>query len=223
MTRVRPIAFAAVGTALLCNFWVLEDLLAKRNDFSGAWISDLAARSQVYGWRFQLLEVAAGLAIAAFALLLLMREGQRSPLIRRGLWALLAVGVLGAIGGAAPLNCAEALEHACDLSYDPFDVVHTTANLLEIVAAVVAFGLVGLGLTRLDPGGAAGRATLAIGALWLLLTALSGLSYVSGDVDSAKGVAQRGAQVVFGIWLVLLGLSRDPARRRSRSDAGAPL
>jgi hypothetical protein len=207
-----PTALAGLAAALLCNFWVLEDLLAKRNDFSGAWISDLAARSQVYGWRFQLLEIAAGLAVAAFALLLLRREGDRSPMIRRGLWALLAAGVLGAIGGAAPLNCAEALERACDLSYDPFDVIHTTANLLEIVAVVVAFGLVGLGLSRLDPRGAPGRATLAIGALWLLLTALSGLSYVSGDLDSAKGVAQRGAQVIFGLWLILLLI--EPGLRR---------
>jgi hypothetical protein len=222
MPRSRPVVLAAIGTALLCNFWVLEDLLAKRNDFSAAWISDLAARSQVYGWRFQLLEVAAGLAVAGFALLLLRRDSG-SPTIRRGLWALLAVGVLGAIGGVAPLNCAEALERACDLSYDPFDLIHTTANLLEIVAMAVAFTLVGIGLIRLDPRSAPGRVTLAIGALWLLLTLLTGLSYVGVDLDSVKGLFQRADQVVFGAWLVLLGLSRGPARRRSRSDAGAPL
>lgn len=191
---------------MLCNFWLLEDLLAKRNDFSAAWISDLAARSQVYGWRFQLLEVAAGLALAAYALLLLRREGGRSPLIRRGLWALLAAGILAAIGGAAPLNCAEALERACDLSYDPFDVIHTGANLLEIVTLALAFALVGVGLSRLSPPSPLGRATLVIGTAWLLVAALSGLSYIGGDVDSAKGLLQRVDQVIFGVWLVLLGV-----------------
>jgi hypothetical protein len=210
-----PTAPIGVGVALLCNFWVLEDLLAKRNDLSAAWISDLAARSQVYGWRFQILEVAAGLAVAAFALLLLKREGRGSPLLRRGLWVLLAAGVLAAIGGAAPLNCAEALERACELSYDPFDLIHTSANLLEIVTLALAFAFVGIGLTRLFPPGPFGRTTLVVGAAWLLLTALSGLSYLSDDVDSAKGVAQRGAQVVFGVWLVLLGVWASRATAES--------
>ena len=34
-------------------------------------------------------------------------QGDRSPLLRRGLLALLAAGLLAALGGAAPLNCAE--------------------------------------------------------------------------------------------------------------------
>jgi hypothetical protein len=216
----RSILLAGVGAALLCNFWVLEDLLAKRNDLSGAWISDLAARSQVYGWRFQILEVAAGLAVAAFAALLLTREDKRSPLVRRGLWALLAAGVLAAIGGAAPLNCAEALERACDLSYDPFDVIHTSANLLEIVAVALAFALVGVGLTRPSPPSPFGRATLALGALWLALAALTGLSYLSADADSAKGIFQRADQVVFGAWLVLLGIWAATAPRPAPAGPG---
>ncbi|HEV7615718.1 MAG TPA: DUF998 domain-containing protein [Solirubrobacterales bacterium] len=216
-----PVIATGIAAALLCNFWVLEGLLAKRNDLSGAWISDLAARSQVYGWRFQLLEVAAGLAIAALAVLLRRQSGDGSPLLRRGLLALLVAGLLAAIGGAAPLNCAEALERACDLSYDPFDLVHTGANLLEAVALAVAFALIGADLLGLDsvrrlsprgiqatnaPGVALGRATLAIGALWLLLMAASGLAYLVGDLESAKGLFQRGAQLLLGAWLALLAI-----------------
>ncbi len=206
MTRSRPVLLTGIAAALLCNFWVLEDLLAKHSDLSAAWISDLAARSQAYGWRFQLLEIAAGVAIASFAWLLLRREGGRSPLLRRGLLALLAAGVLAAAGGAAPLNCAEALEMACDLSYDPFDLVHTTANLLEAVALAVAFGLIGVGLTRLDPRDARGRVTLAIGAAWLLLMAIAGLGYLIGDLESVKGLFQRGSQLLLGGWLALLAV-----------------
>ena len=194
---------------MLCNFWVLEDVLAKRTDFSGAWISDLAARSQVSGWRFQLLEVLTGLAIVAFALLLLRREGRRSALVRRGLVALIVVGILAGIGGAAPLNCAEALERACDLSYDPFDLIHTSANLLEISALALAFAWVGVGLTRLDPRDRLGRATLTIGAFWLVLILATGLSYLVGDLDSAKGLFQRCSQLLLGGWLVMLGSVTD--------------
>ena len=210
-----PTTIAGLAAALFCNFWVLEGLLAKRNDLSGAWISDLAARSQAYGWRFQLLEVAAGLAIAGFAALLLREAGDRpagagggagdTRLLRRGLLALLAAGALAALGGAAPLNCAEALERTCDLSYDPFDLLHTIANLLEVVALAAAFALVGIGLARTQPR--LSRATLAIGTFWLLLMALAGIGYLVGDVGSAKGLFQRGGQLLLGTWLALLGLS----------------
>ena len=46
-----------------------------RTDLGASWISDLAARCEVYGWRFELLEIVSDLAIAAFALLLLARLG----------------------------------------------------------------------------------------------------------------------------------------------------
>jgi hypothetical protein len=195
---------AGVVVALLSNYWVLEGALAKRTDLSDSWISDLGARSEVFGWRFELLAIVSGLAIAGFALLLLPRLGALSPTIRRGILALFATGLLSAIGGT-PLSCAEGLEAACSLAYDPFDVVHATANLAEIATAAIAFGLVGVGLRGIAAERAAGRATLAIGALWLLLTALTGLSYLSGDVDSVKGLLQRADQLLFGGWLILLG------------------
>jgi hypothetical protein len=209
----RRTALAGVGTALLCNYWVLEELLARRTDLDDSWISDLGARSEVFGWRFQLLAIVSGLAIAAFALLLLPRLGALSPTVRRGVFALVATGVLAAIGGA-PLSCAEGLEASCSLAYDPFDLIHATANLAEIVATALAFGLVGLGLFRLASWREAGRLTLSLAALWLLLTALTGVSYLSADLDSVKGILQRADQLLFGAWLILLGLwaARAPAR-----------
>jgi hypothetical protein len=211
----RTAVLAGVGAAALCNFWVLESLLARRTDTASAWISDLAARSEAYGWRFELLEVASGLAVAAFALLLLRRLGGREATLRRGLGLLLAGGVLTAVGGASPLDCAEAFEASCSLSYDPLDLLHTGANLVEVAVTTLAFALVGVGLTRLDPRGAAGRATLAIGAVWLALTAFSGLGFLLGDVGSVKGLCQRAAQLLFGAWLVALGVwAGDWAGRR---------
>jgi hypothetical protein len=215
---------AGIGAALLCNYWVLEGLLAERTDLSDSWISDLGARSEAFGWRFELLAILSGLAIAGFALLLLPRLGSLSPTIRRGVLALLATGVLAAIGGA-PLSCAEGLESACSLAFDPFDLIHAAANLAEIAATALAFGLIGLGLHRLASERTAGRVTLALGALWLLLTAVTGVSYLNGDVDSVKGLFQRADQVVFGAWLILLGfrVSRQPFRARTRPGAAGPL
>jgi len=216
VSRSRPILYAGVGAALLCNYWVLESLLARRTDIDDSWISDLGARSEVFGWRFELLAVVSGLAIAAFALLLLPRLGTLSPTIRRGVLALFATGVLAALGGV-PLSCAEGLEASCSLEYDPFDLIHGAANFLEIVAATLAFGLIGFGLFQLPPRRSAGRATLILGAAWLLLTAFTGVSYLSADVDSVKGLVQRVDQLLFGAWLVLLGLwasrATAPARR----------
>lgn len=200
----RGIALAGLAAALLCNFWVLESLLARRTDTAATWISDLAARSEVYGWRFELLEVASGVAVATFALLVLRRLGRRSVALRRGFLALAVAGVLTVIGGIAPLECAEALEAACSLDYDPFDLIHAGANLLEIAATALAFGFVARGLRELDPRRRAARLTLAIGAAWLALTLLSGLSYLGVDVDSIKGLCQRGGQVLLGTWLVML-------------------
>jgi hypothetical protein len=211
----RSVVLAGIGTALVCNYWVLEGLLARRTDIDDSWISDIGARSEVFGWRFQLLAIASGLAIAAFALLLLPRLGTLSPTVRRGLLALLGTGVLAAIGGV-PLSCAEGLESACALEYDPFDVIHGAANFLEIGTTALAFSLVGLGFSRLPPRRPAGRATLALGAAWLLLAIVTGVSYLSADVDSVKGIVQRSSQLLFGAWMVLLGLwgSRTGMERR---------
>lgn len=213
MTRPRRFALAGLATGLLANFWLLEDWLAARTDLSDAWISDLAARTQVYGWRFQLLEIAAGLAIAAYAALLLRAtretghpgEPAAPPLLRRGLGFLLAAGALLAVGGAAPLSCAEALERTCDLSYDPFDLVHSTANLLETLSLAAAFALVGTALRDHPTSRRLGSATIAIGAAWLALTLVTGLSYPFDGIDTVKGLCQRAAQVLLGCWLVGLG------------------
>ena len=211
----RAVSSAGIGAALLSNYWVLEGLLAERTDLSDSWISDLGARGEAFGWRFDLLAVISGLAIAGFALLLLPRLGALSPRIRRGILALVASGALAAIGGA-PLSCAEGLEASCSLAYDPLDLLHATANIAEIATAILAFGLIGLGLRRIPAWRRAGLATLAIGAVWLALTAATAVSYLSADIDSVKGVLQRADQLLFGAWLVLLGLWAS--RLVARSD-----
>jgi uncharacterized protein DUF998 len=203
--RAGPIVLAGIGAALINNYWVIEGLLARRTDPTASWISDLAARTEAFGWRFEVLEIASGVAVVAFGLALLPKLGRLSPLVRWGLWALVAEGVLTIVGGAAPLSCAESLDPSCSLNYDTVDVVHAAADILSSVATVLAFGWLYLGLIRISTRRGAAQATLAIGVVWLALTLATGVSYANGDVDAVKGLLQRAGQVAFGIWLVLLG------------------
>jgi hypothetical protein len=220
----RSIALAGLGAGLLCNYWVLEAWLSERSDLAGSWISDLATRSEATGWRFVALGVLSGLAVATFALMLLRQRGERSPTLRRGLLALLAAGALIAIASAAPLSCPEGLEPSCSLEYDALDLVHSSVTLAESAATALAFALVGLGLLRLPRGRAGGRATLLLGALWLLLTLLTAVTYASADIDSVKGLLQRGGQILFGGWLALLGVSGAGAvvQQRAGPALGRP-
>jgi Protein of unknown function (DUF998) len=217
--RPRTIALAGVAAAVLCNYWVLEGLLADRYDLDSSWISDLATRSESSSWRFIALGVVSGLAIVGFALLLVRPLGGRSRTLRLGVNALLATGVMVVVASAAPLDCAEGLEPTCSLSYDPLDVIHAAATTGEIIATILAFLLLGMGLNqarvrphpryarmRTDSAITAGVVTLALGAVWLLLTALTGVTYLGDVIDGVKGLLQRADQVLFGAWLILLGL-----------------
>jgi Protein of unknown function (DUF998) len=207
---------SAVAAALLCNYWVLEGLLADRTNFDGSWISDLSTRSEGSGAIFVALGVASGVAVAGYALVLLAGPlGERRPWLRRGLLALLAAGATIVIASAAPLSCAEGLEASCTLKEDGLDVVHSVATGAEIVATVLAFAFAGWGLRRADrlsPSGlqtlgglrGVGAFTLVLGALWLALTIVTGVSYLSHGVDELKGAFQRVDQVVFGGWLLAL-------------------
>ncbi len=237
MNRIRPIALAGFGAALLSNYWLLEWWLSERSDTPRSWISDLATRSEATGERFQLLALLSGLAIAAFALLLLRRTAAGSPqprarMLRRGLAALLAAGAFATVAGASPLSCPEGIEPSCTLAEDPLDVIHALATGGEIVATVLAFLLIGFALH--PPGGrhlspyrrqmattrwSVGRVTLGIGVVWVLLTAVTALAYLSGDVDAVKGILQRASQVLFGIWLALLGWWASSSSRAADSAA----
>ncbi len=218
--RSRPLVLAsALAAALLCNYWVLEDLLADRTNFDGSWISDLSTRSEGSGAIFVALGVASGLAVAAYALVLLAGPlGERRPWLRRGLLALLAAGATIVVASAAPLSCAEGLEASCTLKGDGLDVVHSVATGGEIVATVLAFACAGWGLRRANSGcplpphadartttlREVGAFTLVLGALWVALTIVTGVSYLSHGVDELKGAFQRVDQLVFGGWLLAL-------------------
>ncbi len=107
-------------------------------------------------------------------------------------------------------------------------MIHAVATGGEIGATVLAFALIGWGLrrgclsTRYSGQTATsmrtlGNVTLALGALWLLLTIVTGASYLSHGVDEVKGAFQRVDQVVFGVWLLLLARAAD----QEPEDSGA--
>ncbi len=47
--------------------------------------------------------------------------------------------------------------------------------------------------------------------VWLVLTIVTGVSYLSHGVDEVKGAFQRVDQVVFGVWLLVLARASFPA------------
>jgi hypothetical protein len=200
---VRGFRGSAIVAALLANYWVLEDLLADRHDFDTAWISDLSTRSEGSGGTFVALGVLAAVVLVVYAaeIVALMRD--RGPLPRRGSLAFLFAALSTVVAASAPLSCAEGLEAACSLDEDTLDIVHSIATAGEIGGTILAFGLFGLGFLR---GGRRrlGAVTFAFGAVWLALTIVTGVSYLSHGVDEVKGAFQRVDQILFGAWLVVL-------------------
>jgi hypothetical protein len=200
---------SAIVAALLANYWALEDLLADRHNFDAAWISDLSTRSESSGGVFVAIGIAAALALLIYGVVLLTTLARRGPLLRWGAIAFVAAAAFTLIAAAAPLSCAEGLEAACDLREDALDIVHSLATAGEIGATVLSFALLGFGFLRSGRRDL-GRLTFAFGALWLALTIVTGVSYLSDGVDEIKGAFQRADQVVFGIWLVTLAAAVAP-------------
>jgi hypothetical protein len=208
--RSRPVVIgSAIVAALLANYWALEGLLADRHNFDAAWISDLSTRSESSGGVFVALGIVAAVALLVYGGVLVATLGRRGSLLRWGAIAFVVAAGFTLIAAAAPLSCAEGLEAACDLREDALDIVHSIATAGEIGATVLSFALLGLGFLR------AGRrdfgwVTLGFGALWLALTIVTGVSYLSDGVDEIKGAFQRVDQVLFGIWLVTLAVAVAP-------------
>jgi MYXO-CTERM domain-containing protein len=202
----RIVVGSAVVAALLANYWVLEGALADRTNFDASWISDLSTRSEGSGGTFVALGILAALALVIYGVELVAIFWERGGLLRRGALAFLFAALATLVVAASPLSCAEGLEAACSLKEDTLDVVHSVATAGEIGGTILAFGLLGLGFLR---GGRRryGIATLAFGTVWLALTIVTGVSYLSDGVDEIKGAFQRVDQILFGVWLVVLAVA----------------
>lgn len=206
MTRSRAIVLSGLAAGLLANYWVLEGPLAARADPTGSWISDLGARSEPTGWRFDLLDGVSGVLICVLAAMLWEPLASRSRALRWGLIALLAMGAGAVVDGYIPLSCAESLHNGCELRYDALDIVHATENVIAVGVTAAAFWLLGNGLREQPELRRVGLITLACGGVWLLLTILMGSKFLIPDMDDVKGLLQRSSQVVLGAWLILLAL-----------------
>lgn len=204
MLRSRPIVIGtAIVAALLANYWVLEGALADRTNFDASWISDLSTRSESSGGTFVALGLLAALALVVYGFELVAVLGGRGKLLRRGALAFLFAAFATVVAASAPLSCAEGLEAACSLKEDPLDVIHSLATAGEIGGTILAFWLFGRGFLRAGRRDV-GVITLAFGAVWLALTIVTGVSYLSQGVDDVKGAFQRLDQILFGAWLIVL-------------------
>jgi Protein of unknown function (DUF998) len=208
--RSRPVVIgSAILAALLANYWALEDLLADRHNFDAAWISDLSTRSESSGGAFVALGLLAAVALLIYGGVLVATLGRRGSLLRWGAIAFVVAAGFTLVAAAAPLSCAQGLEAACDLRDDALDIVHSVATAGEIGATVLSFALLGIGFWRAGRHDL-GRVTLAFGTLWLALTIVTGVSYLSDGVDEVKGAFQRIDQILFGVWLVTLAVAVAP-------------
>jgi len=227
MSRSRSLPAAGILAGLAANYWALETVLADRSDPAGSWISDLGARTEGTGLLFDLLEVASGLLIVAFALLLVAPLGRRSRQLRWGVIALAAVGACTIVDGAFPLSCGESLAEPCELRYDAVDLIHGGETFLSIAITIAMFALLAAGLRgqgertlrRLATG------TAIAGVLWTACNALMGAQYLIDDLAGARGIFHRTAQVILGLWLIAVALAaRDlvplpaPPNRRGRGN-----
>jgi hypothetical protein len=219
MSRSRAVVLTGALAAAAANYWVLETLLADRSDPAGSWISDLGARTEGTGLIFDLLEVASGLLLLAFAALLAPVLGRRSRTLWRGVLALAAVGACTVVDGAFPLSCAETLAEPCELDYDAVDLVHGAETMIAITITIAMFTLLAAGL-RAEADVSLRRLgawTAAAAVAWIACNALMGAGYLFDDVAEVKGVFHRAAQVVFGLWLV--GLAAVTAQATSPASS----
>jgi hypothetical protein len=218
--RSRPIVIgSALVAGLLGNYWMLEGALADRTNFDASWISDLSTRSESSGGEFVALGLIAALALLLYGVELVAIFREHGGALRRGSFAFLFGALATLVAAAAPLSCAEGLEAACTLDEDALDIVHSVATAGEIAGAILAFTLFAIGFLRAGRR-RVGIATAAIGAVWLALTILTGVSYLSDAVDEIKGAFQRIDQMIFAAWLVVLACAAtatvqedDPVRR----------
>lgn len=208
MTRSRLVAASGVAAGVAVNYWLLEGLLADRTDAAGGWVSDLGARSESTGWIFDILDVASGLLLLAFALLVRPLLAGRGPALRYGSVALVVAGACSLVDGVFPLSCAESLPGPCELSYDAVDIVHVAETFVAIAATIGAFVFLASGLlAEADPRlRRLGAITAGAGALWVLCNVLMGGSYVIEGLEPVRGIFHRASQVVLGGWLVAAAL-----------------
>lgn len=231
LRRSRAVALTGVLAGLAAWYWALETVLADRADPAGSWISDLGARTESTGLLFDLLEVASGLLLIAFAVLLLPALGHRSRALRWAVWGLVAVGACTVIDGAFPLSCGETLAEPCELRYDAVDVVHGGETFLSIAITIAMFALFAAGL-RAEADERLRRLggwTAAAGVVWTACNVAIGAALLLADLGEVKGAFQRTGQAVLGLWLIGLAIAsarasgasrprdRDPARYPSAS------
>jgi len=209
MSRSRALILTGALAALAANYWALETILAERADPAGSWISDLGARTESTGVLFDLLEVASGVLVVAFAALLVPVLGRRSRALRWGVAALAAVGVCTVVDGAFPLSCGETLAEPCELRYDAVDLVHGGETFIAIAITIAMYALLARGL-RAEAAAAwrrLGAWTAAAGIAWTGCNALMGAQYLIADLADVKGIFHRASQVIFGLWLLALAVT----------------
>lgn len=223
-TRTVLVVLLAVG-AVTYTSWLLELVLPTGLDPSRAYISELAALDQPYGFLFRTADlVTAGLLLAAAALALTLRP--RRALTTVG-WAALGVfAVATAADSRMPLQCSAhasarcaALENAG--AFDDARLLHaTTSTAASTAAAVSVFAFIvaayRYGWPRwLRWTGIAIVVVYVVGTVWTLYAIHAD---GRGDEFWLLGYAQRLQLLAVSGWIAYAALIAN----RQRRTAGFP-
>lgn len=182
-------ASAFIGAAVLSSAWVTGQLATPRVDRVHGYVGELAAHGQPWTRLFRISDALAGLVCLA-GVALTPRVREEWP----GWLALAAAGLLTALAGLFPMDCAVLSDPACfPLSFA--HRAHAAAAVLAFVAAAVA--MAALSFRWRSPGA------------WLLtgLTAVAGaLTAVASAAGQFAGLAQRGLLTMVALWLVYVAV-----------------
>ncbi|MDA0638770.1 DUF998 domain-containing protein, partial [Nonomuraea sp. MCN248] len=182
-------ASAFIGAAVLSSAWVTGQLATPRVDRAHGYLGELAARDQPWTRLFRTGDVLTGLACLA-GVALAPRVREEWP----GWLALGAAGLLTALAGLFPMDCAM----ISDLTCAPTSLAHRA----HVAAAALAALAVPVAMVVLS---ARWRAPVA----WLLtaLTAVAGALTVAASVTGRfAGLTQRGLAALVALWLVYVAV-----------------
>lgn len=222
MNKLRLLGLCSAAAAILFNNWLLGIGLNTHLFLSGGSVSEFSAGGQPYRWVFRILDVAAGVLLAATAVLIFRLRNEH----RYWRWIALLLFILG-VGDIAdailPLSCSGTVDQACSAP------VHISLKRISIPDHVLSSSLIAAMYILLPVLGflyarwIASRRLAVLSVLTLIAALLFFLllglepGYENSFVGRIAGYVQETHMLLLGGWLILLTRStREISRTTSQ-------
>lgn len=201
--KQKALAFYLILVGIvLFNNWALGFLLNSHLLTSGGSISELSAKTQSYNQVFRVLDVLAGIFLAAG--FLISAKKYKDGLARRVSFAGLLLGIANIFDALLPLPCSGTLDHACNspvrinwqrISFPDHAFSSTVIGALFVFIPLVV-------LIHAKHGSYKKLTTLAWASLVSVCFFFLTLSTANNFLDSLTGYAQELQMIVFS-WLLI--------------------